>query len=461
MSEQTVNIAPWEQLDRIIDSDNVEHLETFLHLLPPEDTAYTLSHLEEEQLSKLILSVRPELAAQLIMHLADAQAADVIEELPPQPAAAIVDELGSDDQADVLAGMDAQDAEAILTHMDPREAADARRLVAHEPDTAGGIMITEYLAFTTDRSVAGVLADLRHNVDEYAQYDVQYVYVTDAHGALRGNVRLRDLVLAPGDLPLDQIMRTDPVSVDVSDELEVLDSVFDRHPFEALPVVDDDGRLVGVVHRAAVEEAYGEESDRALMRFGGIIGGEELRSMRLLSRGLRRFAFLVPNIVLLLLSISVIWAFEAVVLAKVTALFMFLPLVVGLSGCAGNQAVAVSIRELSLGLAKPGDVKRVIWKELQIGVPNGLALGLLVFISVLLLRSNVALAIVVGGAVPLTIVFSVLLGGAVPLVLKKVHIDPAMAAAPIITTMVDLFGFFVVLGFAYLMLDALQALPDG
>jgi magnesium transporter len=355
MSEQTVNIAPWEQLDRIIDSDNVEHLETFLHLLPPEDTAYTLSHLEEEQLSKLILSVRPELAAQLIMHLADAQAADVIEELPPQPAAAIVDELGSDDQADVLAGMDAQDAEAILTHMDPQEAADARRLVEHEPDTAGGIMITEYLAFTTDRSVAGVLADLRHNVDEYAQYDVQYVYVTDAHGALRGNVRLRDLVLAPGDLPLEQIMRTDPVSVDVSDELEVLDSVFDRHPFEALPAVDDDGRLVGVVHRGAVEEAYGEESDRALMRFGGIIGGEELRSMRLLSRGLRRFAFLVPNIVLLLLSISVIWAFEAVVLAKVTSLFMFLPLSgrsVGLCGQSGGGG------EHSRAFARTGQARR-------------------------------------------------------------------------------------------------------
>jgi len=199
MPESPSDISPWEQPQQIIDSDDVDHLEAFLQLLPPTQTTYTISRLAEEHQQKLLSVVRPALAAQLMEHLADSQAADLIEDLPPPTAAAIVDEMASDDQADILGELTNEDAEAILDHMDPQEASDARRLARYEPDTAGGIMISEYVAYRLVQSIGSVLEDLRKNADKYDAYDVQYIYVTDEAARLCGLVRMRDVVLKPAD----------------------------------------------------------------------------------------------------------------------------------------------------------------------------------------------------------------------------------------------------------------------
>jgi len=149
------------------------------------------------------------------------------------------------------------------------------------------------------------------------------------------------------------------------------------------------------------------------------------------------------------------------VLDRVIALAIFLPLVAGLSGCSGNQAVAVSIRELTLGVTKPTDVVRVLRKELHVGLVNGIVIAIIVF-AIVAVWANVAgwtggyyLALIVAGAIPMTIVFSVALGGTVPLILSRMNIDPAMASGPIITTLIDFFGFFSVLGIAWLAIDKL------
>ena len=456
MAEPTSDIEPWQQLEQIIDSGNVAHLEALLQLLAPSDTPYTISRLDEDHQTRMLSMVRPDLAAQLIEHLDDAHAADLIEELAPRGAAAIVDELDSDDQADILGELDRDEAEAILTHMDPQEAADARQLVRYEPDTAGGVMITEYLSYHVDQSVRDVLDDLRDHVQEYADYDVQYVYATDDAGVLRGLIKIRDVVLTPGTQPLASIMNANPTLVNADLSIDDLEDIFDRYAFNAIPVVDQQQHLVGVVRRAAVEEAHGERAERDLMRVSGIVAGEELRSMPLASRSLRRLAYLVPNILLMIISISVIAAFEDLVLKDVISLAIFLPLVAGVAGSAGNQALAVSIRELSLGVAKTNDTLRVLVKELQVGVVNGLVVGAVVFVVAYAMRGDPYLALVVGAALPATVIVSVALGGTVPLILHRLRIDPAMASGPIITTLIDFFGFFSVLGLAWLMIDTLN-----
>lgn len=456
MASSSTDTLPWEQLAEIIDSGNAEHLEAFVHLLPPSDTAYTINRLDEEHQTKLLSTVTPELAAQLMDHLADAQVADLIEELPPKGAAAIVDEMDSDDQADVLWELDDDDAEAILKHMDPAEAKDARRLVRYDPGTAGGIMISEYLCYNTTQAVGDVLQDLRDHAEEYNEYDVQYVYTVDQTGRLRGLIKIRDVVLRPSTTSLESIMIKDPVSILTDDHIKDLEDVFDHHSFNAIPVVDSEQRLVGVVRRDAVEEAHGEQADRTLLRVSGLIAGEELRSMAVGSRSIRRLAYLVPNILLMVISVSVIAAFKDIVLKDVIALAVFLPLVAGVAGSAANQAVAVSIRELSLGLAKPNDGFRVLLKESQVGVINGLVLGVLGLGVAYLMEGNFYLALAVASAIPLTVLFSVILGGTGPLILRGLNVDPAMASGPIITTLIDFFGFFLVLGIAWLMLDLLK-----
>ena len=456
MTRRTTDIAVWEHIEQMLDASEIAQLETFLNLLPPSDTAYTINRIAPEHRKRLLTVIRPELAAQLIEHLADTQAADLIDELTPQGAAAIVDKMDSDDQADILVELPDADAEAILEHMDPVEARDARRLARYEPNTAGGVMISEYLSYQNNRQIADVLQDLCDNAKAYGDYDVQYVYVTDEGGTLLGLIQIRDIVLSRGDARLDSIMVPDMVRVSAHDSTKQLEDVFDRYSFNALPVVDNTERLVGVVRRDAVQEAHSEQSDRDLLRISGLIAGEELRTMPLGPRAVRRLAYLLPNILLMVVSISVIAAFERTVLKEVIALAIFLPLVAGVAGGAANQALAVSIREMSLGLTKPADLGRVFAQELKVGLINGVVLGVAVFLVALAMRGNVNIALVVGGAIPLTIVVSVVLGGTGPLILRRINVDPAMACAPIVSTLIDFVGFFLVLGLAWLALDALK-----
>ncbi len=441
-----------EELKRVILARDVDAIVDYFEHLPPEEMGYRVSRLDTNSRTALLATLsenHAKLAATMFEHLVDEQAADLISVLPPDAAAAIVEMMDSDDQADILIELERDEAEAILEHMDPQEADDVRRLVAHEPDTAGGLMITEYLAHPKSETVGNLLADLQSNAEKYSEYDVQYVYVTEDDGRLAGVIRLRDLVMTPGDRRLESILIANPAHVSVSDSQEQVEHFFDHHAFFAAPVVDARGALVGVVRRAAVERAHAEKADRALLQFGGIIGGDELRTMPTNTRVVRRLAFLCPNIVLNLMAAAIVAHYEPTI-AAVTALAIFLPMLSDMSGCAGNQAVAVSIRELSLGLLKPTDLVHTLGKEVGIGVINGIVLGSLIGGIAWLMRGGdwPMIGVVVGAAMALNSVVAVTIGSTVPLVLKRVGVDPALASSPLLTTATDMCGFFLTLSLA-------------
>jgi len=452
-------IASLPSDDEKVEGDHApEAIAAFLRLLPPEDTAYTVSHISEDERTAMLSALSehdPDLAADLLSHFVDEHAADMIEQLEPEEAAAIVDEMDSDEQVDVLAEMDADDAEAILQEMDPEEALDTRERMRHEEDTAGGLMITEYLVFRNDKTVSEVTRELHENAETYGEYEVRYLYVIDTQDRLVGTVPLRSLLIVPGSRLVSDLKILDPVKVDVQTHLDDLEGLFERVDYSAVPVTDTDGKLLGIVQRAAVEEAVGERETETFLKFGGIIGGEELRSMSIASRTLRRLAFLLPIMVLLALSALVITRFEETV-KELPILAAFLPLVAGLCGSGGNQAVAVSIRELSLGLIGPGDFFRVLRKELAVAALIGFGLGIMLFLLVLLWKHNIHLALILGIAIPLVMIVSKSIGGTVPVLLRKIGLDPAMASGPIVTTIVDIVGFFTVLILASMMLDKLS-----
>lgn len=445
---------PWEEIRELIDAGEPEGVVTFIQLLSPTDVAYTISHLDEEQRVKLLQMVPPELAADLFDHLSDGYAADLIEELPTETAAAIVDALESDDQADILNALDDEDAVAILEKMSPAEAADVRHLAQYAPDTAGGLMVTEYLAYSDQQAVTDVIADLRAKSEEYADYDVQYLYVTDERKRLVGVIRLRDILLGRG-AKLTDLMIREPEFVTADATLDDLEDFFDYHAFHTAPVLDGDGVLLGVVQRADVVEALSERADRALQRASGIIAGDELRSMPLASRSLRRLAFLLPNIALTGLSVSIIAFYEGVI-NEVTALAIFLPLVANMSGASGNQSVAVSIRELALDLVRPRDIWRLVRREAPVGAINGLVIGVVLMVLAKAIRPEVAsLGLVVGCAFAINSIVAVTVGAAMPLAMRRVHVDPAMASSPVTQTLADMGSFFLVLFLARHLLPVL------
>ena len=355
--------------------------------------------------------------------------------------------MASDEQADLLGRMSAQRADEVLRHMDPREAADARRLSQYAPDTAGGLMISEYLAYPHTWTATDVLEDLRAHRQQYARYDVQYAYVVDQQERLVGVLRLRDLVLADPDARLKELMIPDPVCVQADMPVRELREMFHQHAFLGFPVVDAQGRLLGVVRHEDVEEALEQAAQRTFMKFTGILGGEELRRMPLALRSLRRVFLLSTNLMMDLVAAGVIAAFEGT-LSQMVALAVFLPIISDMGGNAGFQAVAVSMRELSLGLIRPSDWLRVAWKEIQVGVVNGLVLGTLVGTLAWLWKGHPGLGVIVGVALGLNTVVAVGLGGTVPLALRRLRVDPALASGPVLTTLTDMCGFFLILWMA-------------
>lgn len=443
---------PWEQLSELLATGDPRQVLAFLESLNPADTAWVISRLAPIEQNRLLTLLEPADAAEVIEDLSDTQASEILEELEPEQAAAILAELDSDHVADLLGELDEADANAIIEQMEPEEAEEARSFLQYEEDTAGGLMISEFLDFRRMQTVQDVLDDFQANRDEYAEYNVQYLYVTDRQGRLEGVLRMRDLLFPGRSTHLGSLMIRKPYRIFADASLDDLHNFFEEHNLFGVPVVDVDNRLLGVVLPEAVEEARKKRSVRQFLGFSGIVGGEEFRSMPLLSRSGRRLSWLSLNIILNIMAASVIALYQDT-LAAAIALAVFLPMVSDMSGCSGNQAVAVSMRELSLGLIRPGEMLRVLGKEASLGVINGLALGLLLGGVAWLWKGNMFLGLVVGAALAANTVVAVSLGGLIPLLLKRMKLDPALVSSPLLTTVTDMCGFFFVLSFATLVLD--------
>ncbi len=260
-------------------------------------------------------------------------------------------------------------------------------------------------------------------------------------------VPLRALLLARSDARLADLMVREPVVFRVDDPLETLGQVFRKQGFLGAPVVDPDGLLLGVVERAAIDDAAIDVAEADHMKSLGIASGEELRSMPSFERSKRRLAWLSVNIVLNLLGASVIAAYQETIHAAI-ALAVFLPIISDMSGNSGNQAVAVSLRELSLGVVRPSEIAHVLRKEAYVGILNGLALGSLLALLAYLWQGSPTLGAVVGLALAVNTLLAVSIGGTTPLLIKRMGWDPALASGPILTTLTDVCGFTLTLQLA-------------
>lgn len=453
----SVITSSWERLTELVAVKKRTELIQYIDTLSPSETARAISRLSEETRLHLFGLLSPEDAADVIEDIPEAQAADLVEEMPSDQAAAIMEELDSDHLVDVLGEMNGDASEAILAEMDQDDADEARMFLEYPSDCAGGLMISEFLAYTSDKSIQNVLDDMQVNSEEYASYHVQYFYVVDQKGKLSGILRMHDLLFPARNTLLAQIMIASPLTVSDKASLTELEEFFEEHHFFGVPVVDENKRLLGVVLPGAVDEAVDKRKTKNYLNLSGIVGGEEFRTMPLLSRSGRRLSWLSVNIVLNIIAASVIAMYQDT-LAAVITLAVFLPMVSDMSGCSGNQAVAVSMRELSLGLVRPGELLWVLAKEAKVGVINGIVLGVLLGCIAFFWKGNPWLGLVVGGALAANTLVSVALGGMLPLLLKRAKLDPALVSSPLLTTVTDMCGFFFVLSFATVLLPKLGGL---
>lgn len=440
-----------ERVREAVDTRNAQELNEVFDALPLSEGLRQLLTLSAEDRDIVLALLPTELAAALIEEAPHAAATDLFERLETGRAVEIIGEFGSDFQADLIGDLGTEGAEAILGEMEPKDAADVRRLVEYDDDTAGGLMVAEAFYFNEGATVGAVLRVIISDETGVERYRGQHPYVVDAEKHPIGVVSLRGLLMAKRSVKLTQIM-VSPITVNVGTTLDELQDLFDEYPFLGLPVVEANGSLVGVVSREAVHEAALERAESDSLKLQQV--GDELRSMPLWLRSRRRFAWLSANILLNILAASVISAYEET-LAAVIAIAIFLPMVSDMSGCSGNQAVGVSMREMALGVIKPKDALRVWFKEVTVGAINGIALGVLIGLVAWAWKGNPWLGVVIGLALAINTVIAVSIGGVVPLFLKRLGQDPAAASGPLLTTITDMAGFFLVLSLATLMMPLL------
>jgi magnesium transporter len=416
----------------------------------PDEVRAALGGMETRDAAAVLAQVAEDQARSALRWVPKEQAAAVLGEADPAWAAGLIARMPSDERADVLSVMDPDRRGAIQSHLPAQAAGDAARLLTYAPDVAGGLMETEYLSFPAATTVRDAIRHLRANQEKYAVIGVQYLYVLDEAGRLVGVAPIRDLLLAPEDATLVSLAKGAPVTVLDTAPLHDIAAIFDEHPFVALPVVDANGVMLGVVTRADANQGEQEEAEDDYRVSQGIVGGEELRSMPLTVRARRRGVWLAVNLVLCLGGAAVI-ALHQDTLAQALIVAAVLPVISATSGNAAMQAAAVSIRELTLGIASPGSWKRVIsreaWLALLLAIPLGAGVAALAAMS----GGGWGVGVPVGLAMAANTCVAVCIGALCPLVLRRLNVDPALASGPISTTIADVTGFTLTLWFVAMM----------
>jgi magnesium transporter len=421
------------QLDRagrIATALSAGELRDALHGLTPEQTAALYQGLGDERLAALVEDLEPEDAGDVLRRLGDAAAADVLDELAP------------DDAADVIGAIQAdapERAQPILVEMD--RAGDVQELLKFLPDTAGGRMTTEFLAVHPEATAEAAMRALRERAQD-GEFR-SYVYATDEDGRLVGVVPLYQLVLIDPAARVAEFMVHDPVRVRDADDQEEVARVFREHRFLAVPVIDMEGRLVGVITADDIADVVEEETTEDIERLGGSQPLDEpyLRASPLtLAR--KRIVWLLLLFAAEAYTGTVLRHFENE-LQRVVALTFFIPLLIGTGGNTGSQTVTTVIRAMAVGEVAFRDLFRVWRKE----VTTALALAVVMAVAATIRAWTLGVAEGVGLTVALAagsiVLWSATVAAILPLVLRRLRIDPAVVSAPLITTLVDGTGLVI------------------
>ncbi len=394
--------------------------------LTPRELGAALAYLEPHYREDLLVGLEPDRIASVLEHVADDIATDIVQELP--------DDVGGE----VLAAIPERQQHAI----------DA--LMEHDEESAGGRMTGQLIAVLPD-SVAGDVIDELRSIQPDATQPF-YLYIRDGEGRLGGVVNLRSLLVAPAATPITELATPEVISVTASTDQEEAARLLKRYKLLSLPVVDDDGHLLGALTADDLIDVLEDEATEDMFRQVGVHEDEDLRSVR---RSIRfRLPWLMVNLLTVLGAAVVVAAFEDTV-ARVAVLAAFLPVVAGQGGNAGIQTLTVVIRSLAVGRLAGRNLWRVVLHEVATGLVNGVVIGVAVGVAAWLWQGNPTLGVVVGVALAINMLVGVIAGVLIPMGLQRFRQDPALSAGIWLTTATDVLGFLVFLSLATLLVDAI------
>ena len=416
--------------------------------LHPADQADVVIELEEAEQQQLVDALSPDQLAAILEYLETEERSEIVDDLAPGRLAPVLDQM-DDDDADLLQDLEPERAQEVLARM--VDAAGVVPLLRHDEDSAGGIMTRGFVtvpeSLTAEEAIA-VLRRTRPNAEK-----AYYLYVVDGDGRLQGVLGLRDLIVAEPGVHVTMLMQRDVHSVPLGTDQEECARLIAHCDLLALPVVDAEDRLAGVLTVDDLIDVVEEEATEDMYRMAGIQGEERVFSP-VPSSVRRRLPWLYGNLCTAFIAAATVSLFEDTI-AELAVLAALMPMVAGLGGNAGTPTITLMVRSLALDEVAPREIVPALRKEMLVGLTNGVAVGGVLGLVVGMIAGNAMLGVVLGSALVLNLLAAATAGVTVPLTLKALRIDPALASSIFTTMVTDVLGFFFFLGLATLFISRL------
>jgi magnesium transporter len=433
-------------LQRMVDLVRKGEMALFVrraHEFEAADLADVLTALDDEERLAAVEALPAELSSQALAEMPEeAHASETLAAMDPGRAAAIVRELDDDDAADILGELDPRQQEQILSGIGDR--AEVDRLLGYDEETAGGRMTTHVVTVPAIATAEQALEEIRRQAEEVQ--DFYEVFVVDKDHKLVGVLPFKDLVISRPERPVRAFMTDADIFVTPDLDQEEVARLMARYNLPSVPVVDDGGRLLGRVTFDDVIDVVEAETTEDLLQFGGVSADEDLAAGW--KEAVRsRLPWLSLNLVTAFLAGGVVYLFQHTI-QRTLALAVWMPIIAGMGGNAGTQALAVTVRRLALGLIPVDVFTRVVGKEILVGITNGVLMGAAVGTVAAMMGEGGRLGVVVFLAMSGNLMVAGFAGAFIPLVLERTGVDPAVASSIFVTTFTDVCGFLLLLGLA-------------
>ncbi len=444
-----------DELELLTQPGREEDLRTFLLLLHPADVAELLGHVHEQTALSILRHLDPERAAEMVSELEPFDQERILKLVKPEELGSIVGEMETDDAADLLQELDAATAQRVLASLPTEERKDVAQLLTYDPDSAGGIMQTELVAVPMIETVGGAIEAVRKAADEVA---IMSVFVVDDGGRYAGNLALQDLVLFSGTTPVAEVMVAKVVEVEPTVDQEEVAKIFDRYSLVELAVVDAGGVLIGRITADDVHEVLVEEAEEDFLKVAGTAAEPNvIYSGNVFQVVGQRLPWLMSTFLAGLLASYILQAAESVASpSTAVVLLVFVPIITGMSGNVGTQSAMIMIQGMAAGHVEKDALLRSILKDIVVSAIMALVCGFVVTGIVTFWKGNSALGLCVGLALVCSMTTASVLGSTEPAFLKRLGIDPAVAAGPLITSINDVSGVIIFTIMSTLFLDLLR-----
>lgn len=454
---EELRLVVLENMDEFLLQNDDEKIREFIEIVHPADIAEVLVDLEDDDQIRLFTLLPWDMATDVLEDINSETFSRLIRALPIEQKIVVLDMMSSDDMVDKLGELSELRQLEIMSFLNDEDADDVKALLVYDEDTAGGIMTKDYISILQDITCFEAIERLREEAPDAET--VYYIFVTDHQERLVGVISLRELIVSKPDQLIEEIMNPNVISVSIDDDQEEVARDVSKYDLLAIPVIDDEHTLLGIITVDDVIDVLEDEATEDILKF---VGSSELEdfddeglAIKIVTSVRSRLPWLIVTVFGGLLSASVISGFQSALSTNAT-LALFIPLLAGMGGNVGTQSSTLTVRNIATGNIDTGDVSKTLVHEIFVGLLVGMACSALVACIVLFLEDgNYLMSLIVGLAMWANMITAATIGTLVPLTFKRIGIDPAVASAPFITTTIDIIGLTIYFSLATILMTNL------